>query len=401
MNLTIMYFGNLNEIHGINKVTESFLRGRELFEKENINLSYIYSRDHVLDCEETKTLPIGVGINKLDYKLRRRFINLLKNAIFNKFAIFEQIRINRAFIEPAINVVNKYVADNIQSDVIIYQDFFTAANHIRLSSDEKIKRVLVLHSGEEPLNQLKKVYPKAAKTKFFNRIEYELEYALKNVDEIVFVSKKPLKKFGSQYGEKINYVYNGIEDMAESIESKRGKSDKLQLINVGSITHIKGQDILLEALNSIDRKYLENIQLNLVGDGDYLPILKKYVEKNNLKDHVRFYGVRTDISDILSDMDIFISTSRDEGLPIAIIEAMRSGLPIIATNVGGIPEMMEDFNHSLLVNPDKDSIKQAIINVLCNKDKLVKIGQESRSVYESKFSLSAMISKYCTIINDN
>src|SRR5690606_25360259 len=102
--------------------------------------------------------------------------------------------------------------------------------------------------------------------------------------------------------------------------------------------------------------------------------------------------------DYLSSSDIFVLPSKDEGLPISIIEAMRAGLPVIATSVAGIPEMIDHQKNGLLIQPTITSLVSALTSL--NKYDWQMMGKMARRTYEEKFTLHQMIKGYCTVIKN-
>lgn len=97
----------------------------------------------------------------------------------------------------------------------------------------------------------------------------------------------------------------------------------------------------------------------------------------------------------MSQNNIFILPSVDEGLPISIIEAMRQSLPIVSTKVGGIPEMIEEKVTGIFIDPSTEGVKSFFINM--DKYDWREMGENSRRLYENKFSIESMIDTYSNI----
>lgn len=124
---------------------------------------------------------------------------------------------------------------------------------------------------------------------------------------------------------------------------KKINKNKCQILLVGSLEQMyKGFDIAVEAINILEFK--SKIILHIVGDGFYKESLIKLIEEKELKKNVIFHGkvAREDIFSLMEKVDIFIMPSRTEGLPRALLEAMAKGLPAIGSNIGGIPELLNN-----------------------------------------------------------
>ena len=138
------------------------------------------------------------------------------------------------------------------------------------------------------------------------------------------------------------------------------------------------------------------MHFTFVGDGISRAQLEKDVKDSGLNGYVTFIGVTNNVDEYLKNSDIYILPSEDEGLPMAIIEAMRASLPIISTSVGGIPEMIENGINGLLIAPNADSI----VNVLEHIEDCdwLSMGQCARRTFEDKFTLEKMLRGYSTIL---
>lgn len=163
---------------------------------------------------------------------------------------------------------------------------------------------------------------------------------------------------------------------------------------VSSLTPHKGQRFLIQAAAKIRDTYPATSFL-IVGDGPLRRSLEEQALRLNLQTSLIFTGARRDIPDLLSLMDIFVlpSSSR-EGLGIAIIEAMAMGKPTVATDIGGIPEVIQDGETGLLVRPgDSAALAKAIVELIDNPDRAKAMGKKGRRRFEQKFTRKTMLSK--------
>ena len=163
---------------------------------------------------------------------------------------------------------------------------------------------------------------------------------------------------------------------------------------VSSLTPHKGQGFLIQAAAKIRDTYPATRFL-IVGDGPLRRDLEEQALESDLQSSLIFTGTRRDIPDLLSLMDIFVlpSSSR-EGLGIAIIEAMAMGKPTVATNIGGIPEVIQDGETGLLVPPgDSAALAKAVIELVDNPDRAKAMGKKGRNRFTQKFTRKTMLSK--------
>jgi glycosyltransferase involved in cell wall biosynthesis len=169
------------------------------------------------------------------------------------------------------------------------------------------------------------------------------------------------------------------------------------IVSVGNLYPVKGHFYLLKALKII-KKQFHNIILIIAGRGNLLGELQKQASELNIHQNVLFLGFREDIHAILHAADIFILPSISEGLPLAALEAMACEKPVVASNVGGIPEVVIDRQTGLLVparNPD--SIAQKVQLLLRNNNFASKLGKRGRIRAETEFSVTKMVGRYVSL----
>jgi len=203
--------------------------------------------------------------------------------------------------------------------------------------------------------------------------------------------------------ETMDVIYNGL-DLAgyqELLDSESLRRD-LGLENgtplVGMIANfnfeIKGHVYFLGAAKKILEK-VHNVKFVLVGDGILRPRYEEVARELRIEKSVYFLGKRTDVPTIISNLDVSVLSSTNEGFSNVIMESMAAGKPVVATNVGGSKEMVTDGVTGYLVPPaDSQSMANAIINLLQNPDKAVTMGSAGRKVVQEKFTLEAMVKSY-------
>jgi len=137
------------------------------------------------------------------------------------------------------------------------------------------------------------------------------------------------------------------------------------------------------------RELLEAIALLVVGDGEDKKFLQEYSRKLGVAKRVNFLGFRRDVKSILAAIDCFILPTHNEGLPFSLLEAMAMSKAVIATNVGGVPECIEDKHNGLLCKPtDPRGLTSAIISIANDKEFRDLLGKKARATVESRFNLT-------------
>lgn len=182
-------------------------------------------------------------------------------------------------------------------------------------------------------------------------------------------------------------------DRASKRKELKIPDDAILIGNINRLVPEKGHFFCLEAFRMVlDR--LPRVLLLIVGDGLLRKEIEAKINELDLNDNVIMIGHRDDVASILSGLDISLHTSIWEGTPLAIIEAMLMGKAIIATNVGGVPELIEDGVTGILVAPyDKDALAEAIIKLINNKALAKRIGEAASKRAKEKFTLKLMLEK--------
>lgn len=195
--------------------------------------------------------------------------------------------------------------------------------------------------------------------------------------------------------ERVPVIYNGID--ISKCTPKRGYelSEPVSLVHIGRFDIPKNHRGLLEAFALI-RKQCPNCCLHLVGDGDLRPEIEALAEKLEISDAVVFHGMQSDVHPYLEQADIFLLPSSYEGMPMTIIEAMATALPIVASRVGGIPDMVEDGKSALLVPCDVQAVADACLKLLENRSLREQLGKAALED-SARFAASHMARCYCDI----
>jgi sugar transferase (PEP-CTERM/EpsH1 system associated) len=224
-------------------------------------------------------------------------------------------------------------------------------------------------------------------------------------DKVIVVAdflKKNLVRYERFNPSKIMTIYNGIDEARfrlkkEPAEIKRelGIPAFNRIIGiVARLDPIKNHKSLITAMHTVIKEF-PSTALLIIGDGPLRDELVSFVRERRLEEHIKFLGIRNDVPRLLSVLDIFVLCSVSEGLPLTLLEAMAAGKPIIATNVGGIPEVVDHNSNGLLIPPDDtEALSDAIVELLRDREKAGKLGMMAKRKFESNFSLSTMVKKY-------
>ena len=170
------------------------------------------------------------------------------------------------------------------------------------------------------------------------------------------------------------------------------KRDVFIFGTVGRLTKVKGQSLLLKAFAEVCRKD-QNALLVIAGKGPLETDLRSLAAELNIQNRVIFLGYRKDIPCVLRAYDVFVFPSLSEGLPLSLIEAMLTGIPVIASNVGGVPEILNDSNLGNMVAPSSvEELTAAMERVRkMNAAERKKVGQALRNRVMDEFTTDKMV----------
>ena len=199
--------------------------------------------------------------------------------------------------------------------------------------------------------------------------------------------------------DKIELIYNAVDTAPPKLELNflRAQfnlpSDALICLAVGRLVHIKGYDVLIEAMKEAARE-IPNLVCVIIGEGETREDLTRQIAEAGLQGRVTLPGYlpRETILSALASCDIFAMPSRYEGTPIALLEAGSLACPIIASNAGGIPELVSHEEHALLVTPeDPHALAQALIRLAKDRALAKRLGENAQICVREKFSLENQV----------
>ncbi|WP_180235439.1 glycosyltransferase family 4 protein [Bacillus cereus] len=200
--------------------------------------------------------------------------------------------------------------------------------------------------------------------------------------------------------EKIKVIHNGVPDSTK-LQQVSSNNKQIQLIMIARFSEPKDHRSLVDVLSTLETK---DWNICFVGEGPLKKEIELEVKKRNLSNQVIFLGNRDDIPEMLARSQIFILTSDWEGLPLSVIEAMCSGLPVIASNVGGLEELVQDGKTGFLIEKgNKKMLREKITLLMENSELREQMGLSGRKSYIENFTFEKMVNEtlafYQTIIN--
>lgn len=213
----------------------------------------------------------------------------------------------------------------------------------------------------------------------------------KKIAEIAFKTNlvKPIaicdvvkKSIYDSYGlalNKIPCIYNGVDTNKFSTINKEN-TEKVTFITVGTLYEIKNQKMIIDAFHLV-KKEQDNIELIIIGEGTYQSYLENMVSKYNLNNYVKFLGRQKDIKKYLGKADIYLCSSKVEGLPLAVMEAMSMELPVITTPAGGVIDIVKNKENGIIISHDDyEAMAVAMCNLIENKVLREQMGKRSREI---------------------
>jgi glycosyltransferase involved in cell wall biosynthesis len=172
----------------------------------------------------------------------------------------------------------------------------------------------------------------------------------------------------------------------------------VDLVFVGRLAPIKRVDLLLQAVACV-RRTLPDVRVEILGDGTLREPLEQQVQHLGLESNVRFVGAQPKVTPWLTRARVFVLTSDSEGLALALIEAMLCGLPVVCSNVGDLPDLVEDgVNGYLVTARTPERFAERIVSLLTDPERLVAFGRAGRAAAE-RFDIGRVAHQWDTILS--
>lgn len=205
--------------------------------------------------------------------------------------------------------------------------------------------------------------------------------------------------------EKLLTIYNGIELGSKEVDFNIStlrkdlgiQDNELVVGHVANLRPPKGHRYLIEAAGRIckDSPKVKFLLIGEEGDGKIKREIEELITKFGLHENIKLLGFRDDVQKLLYLIDVFVLSSTSEGLPLSVVEAMAASKPVVATSIGGLPEIIIPNQSGYLVEPGNSfTLAEKLSILLRSKDLREQMGKMGRKTVEEKFSLETMIDNY-------
>lgn len=302
-------------------------------------------------------------------------------------------------------LIDYYLSLNRTPDVIQFHSDEECYFYLSKHKGPLPKIVLFLHSDGIPFKMELESLPGLKDTNYLLELRAQSDWTLKRADRLVFIAKIGQTNFLNFYPERIldstSVIINGIDKLTQEqileVDAIKNKeySIKYRLCCTGTISYRKGQRTIIEAVSKLPQELRCQISVNFIGDGAERPKLENLCAELGVAEQINFLGnvPNQDVYKSLAASNIYVLMSKNEGLPISIIEAMRIGLPVISTRISGIPELVEEGYNGFLLNPDVEELA-ALLLKLPNYD-WEQMGRNSYKRFENEFTFERMEKEFC------
>lgn len=221
------------------------------------------------------------------------------------------------------------------------------------------------------------------------------------IDRVVAVSDHIVPQL-RRFGVRADVIYNGIDlepyyKPASDFRQNMNWCGRPVVASIARLAPQKGLQYLLRAAPEVLRES-PNALFVFVGDGPERQALEGEAKRLGIQGSVCFLGVRQDIPELLSSIDVLAMPSLDEGLPMALLEAMASGKAVVASTVGSIPRVVQDRVNGIMLPPgDVNGLILSLRELLKHKELRVALGQKARETVASRFSAASMAKRYLEV----
>ncbi|MCD6270320.1 glycosyltransferase family 4 protein, partial [bacterium] len=219
--------------------------------------------------------------------------------------------------------------------------------------------------------------------------------AAKYCSKIICVSendKQLALKYGIAKPDKLVVIHNGVEIISVNQLRYQHRPALIKIVFVGRLAQQKDPLLLLRAFNDLSSELKDKAQIFIIGEGPKRKELEKFIKENKLDKKIKLLGgaSREKVFEILKESDIFVLTSNWEGFPRSILEAMSCGLPVIASDVGGVREAVDESCGVLVKREDKEGLKRALEKLIKNPSLIKEMGKRAEEKASKEFSLDKM-----------
>lgn len=387
MGVSFLYFGKIPQLNGAAVFFNSLIEKKEYFQK------YLMVEVRFF-CQRTSNAR---AVSPKKVEKRRIFLKELLNFFLPRTLMGCVLHFYIFLQRNAKRVVNQYLSE-VQAggeEILVFNDIFVGVECLKHKQVNFTRSILILHNDGNPLQMIIEGLPKLKK---YKKLKKDVEMLIASVSRVVLLSKGAKDNFIKIFPDAINkaiVINNGVE-LPETVSANPFDipHDRLFGISVGTISCRKGHDLLIRAMQNLDATQKQKITIFCLGNiGDDVNL------SNCPKNLIFLAGVEhTQLSAYLKNVDFFIMCSRNEGVPLSILEAMQYSLPIFSTNVGGIPDIVN--SNGILFNPTEPDIRNTLQKIIAGEYNFGEMAQQSVNLYNEYYSLDVMIKKYVSVIKE-
>lgn len=395
----VIMTASLETIQGPVQTIKRIKNNRDFFKDNGFDIT-IFTSDNLAETVATK-------VRQSDSPLVKK-MKILSHLLMKYSWVYSWYRVRHMF-KSSYPLLNYYKQLNRKPDIIVFHSLFDCYIYLRHFRIDGVKIACFTHSDGLLFEMLILSFPRLKGGWVDKKLKRIADYVMSNVDVKPCIAKIEETNLLAGYPQlqgKTCLVVNAIDDFTEEQKEtvrqiKNHKPTcKYRMVSLGSVQRRKGQYTIVTAMNMLDNQILKDIHLTIVGTGPDVIVIEDYLEKNpRLKNHVDLLGSvkNTEVYTKLALADIMVLMSENEGLPISLIEGLRSGLALVSTNVSGIPELIEEGKNGFLLAPDVDQLADLLRRV--NQYDWEAMGKESRIIFEKNYVFTRMRSDYLSMLN--
>lgn len=322
----------------------------------------------------------------------RVVFDLCRNSSSNRFNVFT-ISLSKKKV-----LLNKFIAYKINTQSLKMEktliNFIQAFSYlIKFTKKERIKIIhahmihaMIMASLIKIFNKDIKIVFTSHNVKFGSKFRKFLIYIFKPFRNVDILFSENLKKFYYRRSASV-VIPNGIDLMAYNI--KVSKYDIYTFIAIGRLEYVKNHSLLIDVAEKLKGNF--EFKILIVGEGELRSELETKINEKGLTGQVSLLGFRNNIAELLSKSHVFVMPSLWEGLPISLLEAGASGLPILSTPVGNIPSLINENNGYL---SDKNNFADKMYYIYKHYNEALVKASELRKLIVEKHTISKVVSEH-------
>lgn len=395
----VIHTGTLNSIIGPVQTLKRIIKNHDYFLENGYDVT-VFSSD---DMAATVAAQIRGSESAVVKKMKQFSHWLMKHSW-----LYSYYRVRHMF-KSSYPILDYYKSLKRKPDILMFHSLFDCYIYLMHYRMKGVKVGCFTHSDGLLFKMYLMSFPRLQGGRIEKKLMQIADYVMSNLDVkpcIAKIEEKNLLEGYPQLKGKTCLVVNAIDDFNDEQKEvvNRIKEEpskyKYRMVSLGSVQRRKGQYTIVTAMSRLDDAILHNMHLTIVGEGPDKVVIEDILEKNpKLKEHIELTGAvkNTEVYTKLAPANIMVLMSENEGLPISLIEGLRSGLALISTKVSGIPELIDDGDNGFLLEPNVDQLTELLKRVDdCDWDEM---GRKSRKKFEEYYTFTRMRSDYVKMLN--